>query len=45
MDEDEEKVSESVLKIVVCGDGASGKTSLCTRLTQATFAPQYVQVS
>uniref|UniRef100_A0A0N5A9R4 Ras-related protein Rab-28 n=1 Tax=Syphacia muris TaxID=451379 RepID=A0A0N5A9R4_9BILA len=43
MDEDDEKSTDTVLKIVICGDGTSGKTSLCLRLTQSTFSIHYAQ--
>lgn len=44
MDWDEEAPAEKTLKIVVCGDGASGKTSLCMRFVQDAFGRQYQQV-
>ncbi|GMT24332.1 hypothetical protein PFISCL1PPCAC_15629 [Pristionchus fissidentatus] len=34
---------EQLLKIVVCGDGASGKTSLCLRFANETFDSDYHQ--
>ncbi|MFH4976574.1 hypothetical protein AB6A40_003283 [Gnathostoma spinigerum] len=42
-DSDEEESTEQILKLVVCGDGASGKTSLCTRFAHDQFARQYQQ--
>lgn len=44
MDWDEDAVEERNLKIIVCGDGASGKTSLCMRFAQNVFGRQYQQV-
>ncbi|EFO21350.1 small GTP binding protein RAB28 [Loa loa] len=34
---------QKIIKIVVCGDGASGKTSLCARFAQDNFGRQYQQ--
>ncbi|GMS95700.1 hypothetical protein PENTCL1PPCAC_17875 [Pristionchus entomophagus] len=34
---------ERLLKVVVCGDGASGKTSLCLRFAHETFDGDYHQ--
>ncbi|KJH43904.1 hypothetical protein DICVIV_10089 [Dictyocaulus viviparus] len=34
---------EVVLKVVVCGDGSSGKTSLCERFVKDTFDRSYHQ--
>lgn len=46
MESDEEDARDgTVLKIVVCGDGASGKTSLCIRVAQDNFTRQYQQAS
>ncbi|KAL6740210.1 hypothetical protein Aduo_013588 [Ancylostoma duodenale] len=43
-DEDAETAAEEVvLKIVVCGDGSSGKTSLCQRFVKDTFERSYHQ--
>lgn len=44
MEWDEEASVQKVIKIVVCGDGASGKTSLCVRFAQDNFGRQYQQV-
>ncbi|KHN77951.1 Ras-related protein Rab-28 [Toxocara canis] len=43
MESDDDEHSERVLKVVVCGDGASGKTSLCMRFAQDNFGRQYQQ--
>ncbi|VIO86590.1 Uncharacterized protein BM_BM6292 [Brugia malayi] len=43
MDWDEEAPVQKIIKIVVCGDGASGKTSLCVRFAQDNFGRQYQQ--
>uniref|UniRef100_A0A0M3IU83 Ras-related protein Rab-28 n=1 Tax=Ascaris lumbricoides TaxID=6252 RepID=A0A0M3IU83_ASCLU len=43
MDSDDDEHSERVLKVVVCGDGASGKTSLCMRFSQDNFGRHYQQ--
>lgn len=45
MDSDDDEHSERVLKVVVCGDGASGKTSLCMRFSQDNFGRHYQQVT
>lgn len=45
MEWDEEAPIQKSIKIVVCGDGASGKTSLCVRFAQDNFGRQYQQVS
>lgn len=42
-DSDEETALEHALKIVVIGDGASGKTSLCSRFSQEQFGKSYKQ--
>ncbi|CAJ0601059.1 unnamed protein product [Cylicocyclus nassatus] len=43
-DEDAEAAAEEVvLKIVVCGDGSSGKTSLCQRFVKDSFERSYHQ--
>ncbi len=42
-DSEEESVVERTLKIVIAGDGASGKTSLCSRYAQDNFGKQYKQ--
>lgn len=42
-DSDDEATIDHVLKIVVVGDGASGKTSLCTRYSQDQFGKSYKQ--
>uniref|UniRef100_A0A915B603 Ras-related protein Rab-28 n=1 Tax=Parascaris univalens TaxID=6257 RepID=A0A915B603_PARUN len=44
MDSDDDEHSERVLKVVVCGDGASGKTSLCMRFSQDNFGRHYQQI-
>ncbi|VDO50229.1 unnamed protein product [Brugia timori] len=44
MDWDEEAPVQKIIKIVVCGDGASGKTSLCVRFAQDNFGRQYQQI-
>lgn len=41
--DDEGQERERQLKILVMGDGASGKTSLCTRYSQEQFGKQYQQ--
>uniref|UniRef100_A0A2K6W413 Ras-related protein Rab-28 n=1 Tax=Onchocerca volvulus TaxID=6282 RepID=A0A2K6W413_ONCVO len=43
MEWDEETPVQKIIKIVVCGDGASGKTSLCVRFAQDNFGQQYQQ--
>ncbi|BFY97012.1 hypothetical protein BsWGS_00051 [Bradybaena similaris] len=43
MSDSEEETPERQLKLVVLGDGASGKTSLCTRYTQEQFSKSYGQ--
>uniref|UniRef100_A0AAF5PGV1 Member Ras oncogene family RAB28 n=1 Tax=Wuchereria bancrofti TaxID=6293 RepID=A0AAF5PGV1_WUCBA len=43
MEWDEEAPVQKIIKIVVCGDGASGKTSLCVRFAQDNFGRQYQQ--
>ncbi|CAG9535112.1 unnamed protein product [Cercopithifilaria johnstoni] len=43
MDWNEEAPVQKIIKIVVCGDGASGKTSLCVRFAQDNFGRQYQQ--
>ncbi|CAG5135071.1 unnamed protein product [Candidula unifasciata] len=43
MSDSEEDTPERQLKLVVLGDGASGKTSLCTRYTQEQFSKPYGQ--
>jgi len=40
---DEEDINEHQLKITLVGDGTSGKTSLCVRLSQENFDKQYKQ--
>lgn len=35
---------ERLLKVVLCGDGASGKTSLCLRFAHESFNADYHQV-
>lgn len=43
-DSDEETSTlDKILKIVVCGDGSSGKTSICTRYAQEQFGKNYRQ--
>ncbi|VBB26611.1 unnamed protein product [Acanthocheilonema viteae] len=44
MEWDEEAPVQKIIKIVVCGDGASGKTSLCVRFAQDNFGRQYQQI-
>lgn len=43
MSDSEEESQDRQLKIVVVGDGASGKTSLATRFAQEAFGKQYKQ--
>lgn len=43
MSDSEDDTEDVMLKIVVIGDGASGKTSLITRYTQDQFGKQYDQ--
>ncbi|KAJ8014682.1 hypothetical protein DPEC_G00018190 [Dallia pectoralis] len=43
MSDSEEDSQDKQLKIVVIGDGASGKTSLATRFAQEAFGKQYKQ--
>ncbi|XP_052470992.1 ras-related protein Rab-28-like isoform X1 [Carassius gibelio] len=43
MSDSEEELQERQLKIVLLGDGASGKTSLATRFAQEAFGKQYKQ--
>ncbi|XP_048044504.1 ras-related protein Rab-28 isoform X2 [Chanodichthys erythropterus] len=43
MSDSEEEIQERQLKIVVLGDGASGKTSLAIRFAQEAFGKQYKQ--
>ena len=43
MSDSEEETPDKQLKIVVMGDGASGKTSLSTRYSQEQFGKQYKQ--
>lgn len=43
MSDSEEEVPDKQLKIVIMGDGASGKTSLATRYSQEQFGKQYKQ--
>ncbi|XP_067103689.1 ras-related protein Rab-28 isoform X2 [Osmerus mordax] len=43
MSDSEEDSQDRQLKIVVIGDGASGKTSLATRFAQEAFGKQYKQ--
>ncbi|KAM5285495.1 ras-related protein Rab-28 isoform 4-T9 [Hipposideros larvatus] len=43
MSDSEEESQDRQLKIVVLGDGASGKTSLATCFAQETFGKQYKQ--
>ncbi|CAB3409804.1 unnamed protein product [Caenorhabditis bovis] len=40
---DDESEEEKVLKVVVVGDGASGKTSICQRFAKETFDKSYHQ--
>ncbi|CAM9997921.1 ras-related protein Rab-28 isoform X2 [Lampetra fluviatilis] len=42
-DSEEEAQQDKQLKIVILGDGASGKTSLATRFAQEAFGKQYKQ--
>lgn len=42
-DSEEETQQDKQLKIVILGDGASGKTSLATRFAQEAFGKQYKQ--
>uniref|UniRef100_A0A1I7XDL3 Ras family protein n=1 Tax=Heterorhabditis bacteriophora TaxID=37862 RepID=A0A1I7XDL3_HETBA len=42
-DEVDQIAEEVVLKIVVCGDGSSGKTSICTRFAKDDFDRTYYQ--
>lgn len=43
MSDSEDETEDIMLKIIVIGDGASGKTSLITRYTQDQFGKQYDQ--
>ncbi|XP_064630356.1 ras-related protein Rab-28-like [Lineus longissimus] len=43
MSDSEDETKDKQLKIVVIGDGASGKTSLTTRYSQQQFGKQYKQ--
>ncbi|KAK2891392.1 hypothetical protein Q8A67_014035 [Cirrhinus molitorella] len=43
MSDSEEEIQERQLKIVLLGDGASGKTSLSIRFAQEAFGKQYKQ--
>ncbi|KAK0148251.1 Ras-related protein Rab-28 [Merluccius polli] len=43
MSDSEEESQDRQLKLVVIGDGASGKTSLATRFAQEAFGKQYKQ--
>ncbi|KAG9345438.1 hypothetical protein JZ751_008582, partial [Albula glossodonta] len=43
MSDSEEESQDRQLKIVIIGDGASGKTSLATRFAQEAFGKQYKQ--
>uniref|UniRef100_A0A671T2N2 RAB28, member RAS oncogene family n=1 Tax=Sinocyclocheilus anshuiensis TaxID=1608454 RepID=A0A671T2N2_9TELE len=43
MSDSEEETQERQLKIVLLGDGASGKTSLAIRFAQEAFGRQYKQ--
>ncbi|XP_015200525.1 ras-related protein Rab-28 isoform X2 [Lepisosteus oculatus] len=43
MSDSEEDSQDRQLKIVIIGDGASGKTSLATRFAQESFGKQYKQ--
>ncbi|XP_046545205.1 ras-related protein Rab-28-like [Haliotis rubra] len=43
MSDSEDESSDKQLKIVIMGDGASGKTSLATRYSQEQFKKQYGQ--
>lgn len=41
---DDDDEPEQSLKLVVVGDGTTGKTSLCTRFAQKNFNKKYAQV-
>ena len=43
MTDSDEETPDRQLKIVLIGDGASGKTSLSTRFSQQNFGKQYKQ--
>ena len=43
MTDSDEETPDRQLKIVLIGDGASGKTSLSTRFSQSNFGKQYKQ--
>lgn len=43
MSDSEEEVPDKQLKIVIMGDGSSGKTSIATRYSQEQFGKQYKQ--
>ncbi|WAR21644.1 RAB28-like protein [Mya arenaria] len=43
MSDSEEETPDKQLKIVIMGDGASGKTSLASRYSQEQFGKQYKQ--
>ncbi|CAI2350681.1 unnamed protein product [Caenorhabditis sp. 36 PRJEB53466] len=42
-DNEEEEIDDKVIKIVVMGDGASGKTSICQRFAKESFDKSYHQ--
>merc|ERR1711871_468127 len=42
-DSDEEEVVNLQYKVIILGDGATGKTSIVTRFTEDSFATQYKQ--
>ena len=43
MTDSDEETPDRQLKIVLIGDGASGKTSISTRYSQSNFGKQYKQ--
>lgn len=43
-DDNDEDPNEHILKLVVVGDGTTGKTSICTRFAQRNYNKKYNQV-
>lgn len=41
---EDEEPTEQILKLVIVGDGTTGKTSICTRFAQKNFNKKYSQV-
>uniref|UniRef100_A0AC35U4I3 Ras-related protein Rab-28 n=1 Tax=Rhabditophanes sp. KR3021 TaxID=114890 RepID=A0AC35U4I3_9BILA len=42
-EDEQEKLKDNILKVVVMGDTGCGKTSICTQLVKNTFTRKYVQ--